>query len=115
MNRGAFQQDKMPDETEEDYLARLQANAEEEYTDETLFEADMDIKRKFKEALKKLIRDDIKIEQVANSIRTNEIEIKNNTGLTLCPQKERFSLMLKGRKRSMASASGCKLKMVAML
>jgi len=78
MNRGAFQQDKMPDETEEDYLARLQANAEEEYTDETLFEADLDIKRKFKEALKKLIRDDIKIEQVANSIRDNEIEIKND-------------------------------------
>jgi len=78
MNRGAFQQDQMPDETEEDYLARLQANAEEEYTDETLFEADMDIKRKFKEALKKLIRDDIKIEQVANGIREDEIEIKNN-------------------------------------
>ena len=78
MNRGAFQQDKIPDESEEDYLARLQANAEEEYTDETLFEADMDIKRKFKEALKKLIRDDVKIEQVANSIRDNEIQIKND-------------------------------------
>lgn len=78
MNRGAFQQDQMPNETEEDYLERLQANAEQEYTDETLFEADMDIKRKFKQALKKLIRDDIKIEQVSNGIREDEIEIKNN-------------------------------------
>jgi len=78
MNRGAFQQDQMPDESEEDYLSRLQQNAEQEYIDETKFEAEMDIKKKFKEALKKLIRDDIKIEQVANSIRTNEIGIKNN-------------------------------------
>jgi hypothetical protein len=77
MNRGAFQQDQKPDESEEEYVARLQANAEQEYTDETLFEADMDIKLKFKEALKKLIRDDAKIEQVANSIRDDEIEIKN--------------------------------------
>jgi hypothetical protein len=77
MNRGAFQQDQMPNESEKDYVARLQANAEQEYTEETLFEADMDIKRKFKEALKKLIRDDIKIEQVANSIRDNELEVKN--------------------------------------
>jgi hypothetical protein len=77
MNRGAFQQNQMADESEEDYSARLQSNAEEEYTDETLFEADMDVKRKFKEALKKLIRDDVKIEQVANSIRDDEIEIKN--------------------------------------
>jgi len=78
MNRGAFQQDKMPNETDEDYVTRLQANAEQEYTDETLFEADMEIKRKFKEALKKLIRDDVKIEQVANNIRTNELGIKTD-------------------------------------
>lgn len=76
MNRGAFQQDQMPNETEEDYVARLQANAEEEVITETKFEAELDIKRKFKEALKKLIRDDVKIEQVANSIRDDEMEIK---------------------------------------
>lgn len=77
MNKGAFQQDQMPNETEEDYLERLQANAEEEYIIETQYEANMEIKRKFKEALKKLIRDDAKIEQVANSIKDIDIEIKN--------------------------------------
>lgn len=77
MNRGAFQQDQMPAETEEEYVGRLQANAEEEYIDETKEEALLDIKRRFKEALKKLIRDDVKIEQVANRINVNELETKN--------------------------------------
>ena len=76
MNRGAFQQDQMPGETEEDYVRRLQANAEEAYTTEALADAELDIRRKFKEALKKIIRDDVKIEQVANSITDNEIKIK---------------------------------------
>lgn len=74
MNRGAFQQDKMPDESEEDYLARLQANAEEEYVDETLFEAEMYNTDKFKENLKKLVRDDVKIEQVSNRIGRDDKE-----------------------------------------
>jgi len=77
MNKGAFQQDQMPGETEEEYVGRLQANAEEEYVDETKEEALLDIKRRFKEALKKLVRDDIKIEQVANRINVNELETKN--------------------------------------
>jgi hypothetical protein len=74
MNRGAFQQDKMPNESEEDYLARLQANAEEEYVDETLFEAEIYNTDKFKENLKKLVRDDVKIEQVSNRIVRDDKE-----------------------------------------
>ena len=76
MNRGAFVQEQMPNESEEDYLDRLQANAEEEYIGEAAFEAELDIKRRFKEALKKLIRNDVIIEQVANRITDDEKEIK---------------------------------------
>jgi hypothetical protein len=107
MNRGAFQQDQMPDESEEDYIARLQQNAEEEYTDETLFEADMEIKRKFKEALKKLIRDDVKIEQVANSIRDNELEVKNEV-LKKFPLFRQKFLAIYGLNNSAVSVSDIK-------
>ena len=72
MNRGAFIQEQMPNESEEDYIERLQANAEEEYVDETKFEAEMDINRRFKQSLKSLVRDDIIIEQIANSIGSDE-------------------------------------------
>lgn len=79
MNRGAFTQEQMPDETEEDYVARLQTNAEEEYVDETKFEAEMDINRRFKQALKSLVRDDVIIEQVSNSIGSGEEGIITKT------------------------------------
>lgn len=72
MNRGAFIQEQMPNESEEDYVTRLQSNAEEEYVDETKFEAEMDINRRFKQSLKSLVRDDIIIEQVSNSIGIDE-------------------------------------------
>lgn len=71
MNRGAFQQDQMPNESEEDYIGRLQANAEKEYIDETKFEAELDNNRRFKQALKNIIRDDVIIEQVTNIIGSN--------------------------------------------
>lgn len=78
MNRGAFQQDQMPNESEEDYVNRLQSNAEVDYVDDIKFEADMEVKRKFKEGLKQIVRDDAIVEQVANSIRINEIGIKKD-------------------------------------
>ena len=77
MNKGAFQQDQMPNETEEDYVNRLQANAEEEVLVESKYEADMEIKRRFKQALKQLVRDDVIIEQVANKIPDEDIVVKS--------------------------------------
>jgi len=77
LNQGAFQQVQMPDETEDDYVNRLQANASEEVINESKFEATMDIKRRFKEALKQLVRSDSIIESVANKIPDEELGIKS--------------------------------------
>jgi len=82
MNKGAFKQEKRYDETEQEYLNRLQDNAEVENIDDQKFEANEFQRKIFKENLKHLIRDESIIEQVANELKTDgeqeEIRVKLN-------------------------------------
>lgn len=68
LNRGAFQMSKSSNETEEEYLERLKDSAEVEEPDEILHDAEEFAIRNFKNKMKELIRDDVLIEQVANSL-----------------------------------------------
>jgi len=68
LNRGAFQISKSSNETEEEYLKRLKDNAEVEEPEEILRDAEEFAVRNFKNKLKELIRDDVLVEQVANSL-----------------------------------------------
>ena len=69
MNKGAFKEEKRYDESEEEFLQRLQQNAENSTIDETKFQALEFIRKKFKEHLKELIRSDVIIEEVANELK----------------------------------------------
>jgi len=82
LNKGAFQMNKLFDESEDDYLLRLQENAEIATVDESLFAAQEYARTKFKENLKELIRNPSIIESIANLLKVpplneeREIEIK---------------------------------------
>ena len=75
LNRGSFNTDKLPDETEDEYFRRLYNNAQEEEYDDLVMKATQENNKLFKELLKELIRDDSKIESITNVL---DNEIKHN-------------------------------------
>lgn len=94
LNTGSFDMEKKPEESEEDYLQRLQDNAEEKTVDETLFEVQEFARKNFKDNMKELVRNDSIIETVANEIKQlgddKELEIKNTINKTFPRFKQLF-------------------------
>ena len=82
LNKGAFQMVQGINESETEFQDRIIANAEQETTDEQLFEAQEYTRNKFKENLKELVRKESVIESVANQLKSapfdeeDEIEMK---------------------------------------
>ena len=70
VNRGAFNTEQQPNETEEDYLLRLQRNAEIETPQENIEDMKLLTMKQFRTKLKEIIRNPVIIEQVANGIDT---------------------------------------------
>jgi hypothetical protein len=68
LNQGAFSTEKAQDESEMEYLERLQKNAEIESPENQLEDAKFLTITKFREKMRELIRDPVKIEQVINSL-----------------------------------------------
>lgn len=82
MNAGNMNLKKQSNESEEQYLERLQQNAEIEVTDTKLQNAKQFTMRKFREKMKELTRNEVLIEQVSNRVDydttsnvTNRLEI----------------------------------------
>lgn len=76
MNSGNMSLKKQPNETEEQYLERLRQNAEIEVTDTKIQNAKQLTMRKFREKMKEIIRNEVLIEQVSNSVdadNTNDV------------------------------------------
>lgn len=67
LNSGAFNTTKMENETEEDYLYRLQRNAEIDVPEDVLEKAKNKTLIAFRDKLKEITRDPVKIDQIANS------------------------------------------------
>ena len=76
LNRGANVISQQPDESEEQYINRLQSNAAVIAPEEALFNSKIMIQRTFREKLKELVRSDAKIDQIANVIDPID-EVKN--------------------------------------
>ena len=72
LNQGAFSTEKAQNESEMEYLDRLQKNAEIESPDNQLEDAKYLTITKFREKMRELIRDPVKIEQVMNTLDKNE-------------------------------------------
>jgi Txe/YoeB family toxin of Txe-Axe toxin-antitoxin module len=70
VNRGAFNTTQQSNETEEDYLLRLQRNAEIETPQENIEDMKLLTMKQFRTKLKEIIRNPVIIEQVANGIDT---------------------------------------------
>lgn len=74
LNRGAFSTEQQPNETEEEYLKRLDEIASTPYDDTALqSESQVFNIKKLKENLKKLIRDESKIESVVRNLEPQDI------------------------------------------
>ena len=87
LNKGAFQHDKLPTESEQEYLDRVHQQAEQEYVDDTKDEADLFAKKQFKDNMKQLIRDEVKLELIVNSF---DIEVKNKINKQFPRFKKKF-------------------------
>lgn len=73
MNRGAFQMKQFPNETEEEYLNRIQEIARTPFDDERLqYESQMKNLRQLKKNLKEIIKKDDVIENVIKGLTENE-------------------------------------------
>jgi hypothetical protein len=70
VNRGSFNTEQQPNETEEQYLLRLQQNAEIETPQENIEDMKLLTMKQFRTKLKEIIRNPVIIEQVANGIDT---------------------------------------------
>jgi len=68
LNKTGNLQPQQPGESEEDYLNRLHNDAEIRTPSETVYDAKLMINRKFREKMKELIRSDVKIDLIANSL-----------------------------------------------
>ena len=68
MNQGAFSMSQAPDETEEEYLDRIQQNAEALDPDEIGHKAVANALRNFKLKMRELVRNEVIIGQVSNRI-----------------------------------------------
>lgn len=72
LNTGLFSIDRMPEETEKEYLDRISKNAQMPYDDDRAeFLAQQKQNTKFMENLKYLIRDNSKIETILNYFKSN--------------------------------------------
>jgi hypothetical protein len=86
LNKGSLNLEQQPDETEEEYLARIEDVKATPYSNQyTISQANIYNIQKFKDNMKELIRNDVIIDQVLNSIK---MDIED--GLYLFNQK--FSL-----------------------
>ena len=74
LNSGAFNTEKLINETDDEYYDRLRRNVQEESVDDLVIKASQENNKKFKELLKKLTRDDVKIESVTN-ILSDEVKL----------------------------------------
>ena len=77
VNRGAFQTEQMPNETEEQYLTRLRQNAEIAAPEEEVQLSKFDVMKRFREKMRELITKESLIEQVANSIDKSYDSVEN--------------------------------------
>ena len=68
LNAGAFNTEQLPTETDEEYYLRLKNNAEIEAPKEELEDAKQLIITNFKEKMKEILRDNVKIESICNTI-----------------------------------------------
>lgn len=83
LNKGALNLEQQPGESEEDYLARIKTITATPYDDaDTLTQARTYNIQKFKDNMKELIRNDVKIDQVLNTVKFD-----NADGLFLFNQK----------------------------
>lgn len=71
LNKGAFSTEKADNESEMEYLERLQRNAELLAPEDQLQDAKVLTINKFREKMRELIQDPVKIEQVINSLDSN--------------------------------------------
>jgi hypothetical protein len=68
LNKGAFSTEKAPDESEMEYLERLQRNAEIQPPEDQLTDAKALTISRFREKMRELIKDPVIIEQVINTL-----------------------------------------------
>ena len=68
LNKGAFSTEKAPDESEMEYLERLQRNAEIQPPEDQLTDAKALTISRFREKMRELIKDPVLIEQVINTL-----------------------------------------------
>jgi hypothetical protein len=68
LNSGSFNTERLVNETEDEYFERLYNNAQTESVDDLVLKAKSENNKKFKEILKQLFRDEVKIESVNNVI-----------------------------------------------
>lgn len=67
LNSRAFTTEQLPSETEQEYFDRLKLNAEITEPEENLYNAKQLTLNKFKEKMKEIIRDPVKVEQICNT------------------------------------------------
>lgn len=74
LNKGAFSTEKADNESEMEYLERLQRNAEIQSPEDELTDAKSLTITKFREKMRELIKDPVLIEQVINTLDNNSDE-----------------------------------------
>ena len=75
LNKGKMNTEQQANETDEEYLNRLRRNAEVEVPNEQLQDMKFSINQKFRKNMKSLLKNDVLIEQVMNSLSDTD---KNN-------------------------------------
>jgi len=81
LNKGAFSTEKADNESEIDYLQRLQRNAELLAPDDELYDAKQATINDFRIKMRELIKDPVIIEQVINALDSNDEDIDNKATL----------------------------------
>jgi hypothetical protein len=72
LNSNAFNTEKQPNETEDEYLQRLVQNAEMTLPENQLQEATNQIRQEFRKRISELTKDTVKIDQISNSFETDD-------------------------------------------
>jgi len=72
LNSNAFNTEKQPNETEDEYVQRLYQNAEMTVPENQLQEATNQIRQEFRKRIGELTKDPVKIDQVSNSFETDD-------------------------------------------
>ena len=81
LNKGAFSTEKADNESEMDYLQRLQRNAELLAPEDELYDAKQATINDFRVKMRELIKDPVIIEQVINALDSNDEEVDNKATL----------------------------------